>query len=298
METISLSNFFLNLSTKNQSSGKSTVLFIWETLLEMVRRDLNTITIRGVFDNVEMLRKELKSIDMKIVPCYISIDAACDLFKRFIGLTASSSHNRNRNLGETILDSGNKALEQLRKAREKISKNASKIVKDGSTILLHGHSRCVLSSVANLKSGTIYMTKSSGEVEQKTIEKISSELNFSANVVIKLIPDTAMAFYMQKVDFCLVGAEGVIENGGIVNQIGTYQLAIVAKSFNKPFYCASESYKFMRMYPLSQDELRNPEDDSGPLVDMTPPELITLFFTDIGVMTPGAVCDELMKLYE
>ena len=298
MTQADLVNFFLQKCKNVQKSDEkqSTVLFIWETLLEMVRQNSNTITIRGVFDNVECLRKDLKSIDMKKVPCYISIDAACDLFKRFIGLTATNLQNHSDSLGNAILDSGNKALEQLRKARSKIKKNASKIIKDGSTILLHGHSRCVLSSVSNLKSGTIYMTKSSGEVQEKTIEK----MEFSPNVVIKLIPDTAMAFYMQKVDFCLVGAEGVIENGGIVNQIGTFQLAIVANSFNKPFYCASESYKFMRMYPLSQDELRNPEegDETGPLVDMTPPELITLFFTDIGVLTPGAVCDELMKLYE
>jgi len=35
-----------------------------------------------------------------------------------------------------------------------------------------------------------------------------------------------------------------------------------------------------------------------PRVDYTPPELITLLFTDIGVLTPSAVSDELIKLYE
>merc|ERR1739848_340237 len=112
-----LSEYFLEKceSSKN-SETDSTVLFIWETLLEMIRRESNSITIRGVFDNVEMLRKELKSIDMKKVPCYVSIDAACDLFKRFIGLTASNAQYLGVNLGNAILDSGNKALEQLRKA--------------------------------------------------------------------------------------------------------------------------------------------------------------------------------------
>ena len=33
-----------------------------------------------------------------------------------------------------------------------------------------------------------------------------------------------------QVDMVLVGAEGLVENGGIINRIGTFQMAIVAKS--------------------------------------------------------------------
>lgn len=50
----------------------------------------------------------------------------------------------------------------------------------------------------------------------------------------------------------LVGAEGVVENGGVINKLGTYQIALCAKSLNKPFYVAAESYKFARLYPLNQ----------------------------------------------
>ena len=34
-----------------------------------------------------------------------------------------------------------------------------------------------------------------------------------------------------------------------------------------------------------------------PVVDYTPPSYITLLFTDLGVLTPSAVSDELIKLY-
>lgn len=34
-----------------------------------------------------------------------------------------------------------------------------------------------------------------------------------------------------------------------------------------------------------------------PLVDYTPPSYITLLFTDLGILTPSAVSDELIKLY-
>jgi translation initiation factor 2B subunit (eIF-2B alpha/beta/delta family) len=35
----------------------------------------------------------------------------------------------------------------------------------------------------------------------------------------------------------------------------------------------------------------------SPLCDYTPPEFITLLFTDLGILTPSAVSDELIKLY-
>ena len=50
----------------------------------------------------------------------------------------------------------------------------------------------------------------------------------------------------------LVGAEGVVESGGIINKLGTYQIAICAKAHNVPLYVAAESYKvWCRRLPTS-----------------------------------------------
>lgn len=38
-------------------------------------------------------------------------------------------------------------------------------------------------------------------------------------------------------------------------------------------------------------------DKLDPLVDYTPPAYISLLFTDLGILTPSAVSDELIKLY-
>lgn len=46
-----------------------------------------------------------------------------------------------------------------------------------------------------------------------------------------------------RVDLVLVGAEGVVENGGIINKLGSYMVAIAAKEHAIPFYVAAESYK-------------------------------------------------------
>jgi translation initiation factor eIF-2B subunit alpha len=92
-------------------------------------------------------------------------------------------------------------------------------------------------------------------------------------------------------------------------------MAIIAKAFNKPVYVAAESYKFARLFPLNQQDLpkgRVPSiqidppvgiskgnyiSSCNPCVDYTPAEYIQLLITDLGILTPSAVSDELIKLY-
>lgn len=53
----------------------------------------------------------------------------------------------------------------------------------------------------------------------------------------------------------LTGAEAVVENGGIINKVGTYTVALCSKALKKPFYVVSESFKFTREFPLSQKDI-------------------------------------------
>jgi len=66
----------------------------------------------------------------------------------------------------------------------------------------------------------------------------------------------------------LVGAEGVVENGGIINKLGTYTIALAAAAHQTPMYVAAESYKFARLYPLNQRDypLERKPLDFGPLM--------------------------------
>ena len=80
---------------------------------------------------------------------------------------------------------------------------------------------------------------------------------------------------------------------------------------------AVESYKFARLYPRSQLDLPekisqqqplrvcNPDvtlppgtETENPACDYTPASFITLLFTDLGILTPAAVSDELIRLYQ
>jgi translation initiation factor eIF-2B subunit alpha len=48
---------------------------------------------------------------------------------------------------------------------------------------------------------------------------------------------------MDEVNMVFFGADGVVESGRIINMMGTFQVALVAHSMNKPVYVAAESYK-------------------------------------------------------
>ncbi|KAL6010554.1 hypothetical protein ACLOJK_000988 [Asimina triloba] len=129
-------------------------------------------------------------------------------------------------------------------------------------------------------------------------------------ICVKLLIDSAVAYTMDEVDMVLVGADGVVESGGIINMMGTYQISLVAHSTNKPVYVAAESYKLVRLYPLDQKDLAPAicPIDFGILIpagmeveksarDYTPPRYLTHLFTDLGVLTPSVVSDELIQLY-
>ena len=70
-----------------------------------------------------------------------------------------------------------------------------------------------------------------------------------------VILDAAAGAIMEKIDFVLLGAEGVVENGGIINKIGTSTISLCAKMHNKPVYVAVESFKFVRFYPLNNRDI-------------------------------------------
>ncbi|XP_059532480.1 translation initiation factor eIF-2B subunit alpha isoform X3 [Myotis daubentonii] len=237
------------------------------TLLEFLKRDTGE-TIQGLRANLTRAIETLCGVDSSV-----AVSSGGELFLRFISL-ASLEYSR---------------------------------------ILTHAYSRVVLrvleAAVAAKKRFSVYITESQPDLSGKKMAKALCHLNVPVTVVL----DAAVGYIMEKVDLVIVGAEGVVENGGVINKIGTNQMAVCAQAQNKPFYVVAESFKFVRLFPLNQqdvpdkfkykaDTLRSVQTgqdlrEEHPWVDYTPPSLITLLFTDLGVLTPSAVSDELIKLY-
>ncbi|XP_032561739.1 translation initiation factor eIF-2B subunit alpha isoform X1 [Chiroxiphia lanceolata] len=211
---------------------------------------------------------------------------------------------------EIMIERGEIFLRKVSLSRNKIAKLCHPFIRDGARILTHAYSRVVLrvleAAVEAKKRFSVYVTESQPDQAGQKMAKALRKLNIPVTVIL----DAAVGYIMEKVDLVLVGAEGVVESGGIINKIGTNQIAVCAKAQNKPFYVVAESFKFVRLFPLNQqdvpdrfkykaDTLKTGQNltEEHPWIDYTSPSLITLLFTDLGVLTPSAVSDELIKLY-
>lgn len=138
------------------------------------------------------------------------------------------------------------------------------------------------------------------------------------SIPVAAIPFSALAASLPHVTFALVGAESVVENGGIISGMGTNQMGLLTKCAGKPFYVVAESHKFVKFHPLSGNDLphgqkvldfwtesgeEDKEHEEGKrkagdeAVDFTPPDLITALVTENGVQTPSAVSEELIKIW-
>jgi len=192
---------------------------------------------------------------------------------------------------------------------------------------------------------SVYVT----EARPRGLGVHTHELLTAAGIPCTVVLDSAVAYVIDKVDMVLVGSEAVVESGGLINAVGSNQLAIIAKAANKPFYAVAESYKFHRLFPLSQNDLPThtentlafpqlpdrppPQGDpeapasarrhsqvpsrslnlvsalagklsmtdeqlsQNPEVDYTRPDLISLVFSDVGILTPDGVSQYLVGMF-
>ncbi|KAJ1842022.1 translation initiation factor eIF-2B subunit alpha [Coemansia sp. RSA 2703] len=245
----------------------------------------------------------------------ISLSAGCDVFlQQMARLSHAQSVDECR---KALIKAGTDFVQGAGRCRDNVAEFGSPFVRDDQTILIHSYSRVIMGllrrAVKQNKRFRVYITES--RPDQSGL-RAAEELH-KLGVPCEVILDAAVGYIMEKVDMVLVGAEGVVESGGLINKIGTYQLAIIAKAAKKPLYALAESFKFVRLYPLSQYDLPTYRSDllsfkdkaaakvdwhaelarSNPMLDYTPPQFITLMFTDLGVMTPSGVSDELIKFY-
>ncbi|XP_026330285.1 translation initiation factor eIF-2B subunit alpha [Hyposmocoma kahamanoa] len=292
------------LKTLREEEDISAAIAAIKTLLTVIQ-NYKVVTIRELNINLKKAVEAMRHCDQPVT----AIASGCELFMRFITL-AKLDDKGYEDCEQVMLQRGRTFLEALLEARGKVAKQALPFISDGCKILTHSRSRVVLQAMLEAakanKRFEVYVTMSapdnSGVLMHKQLQ--------AAGVDSTQILDSAVGYIMEQVDIVMIGAEGVAESGGIINKVGTYGLAMAALELKKPVYVLAESFKFSRVYPLNQQDIpvefkylssviSSGKDLSKehPLVDYTPPSYITLLFTDIGILTPSAVSDELINLY-
>jgi len=292
--------------------------------------------VQALNDDAEILKKSS--------PNPISLNAGCELFIAFVTLFPHESDSF-AELKTELVQQGQKYAAEAINFRDKIAELTIGFIKDDSVILTHSYSRVVMKALLHAhktKRISVYVTEARPRgLGSKTYEALTA-----AGIPCTVVLDSAVAYVMDRVDFVLVGSEAVVESGGLINAVGSNQMAIIAKAASKPFYALAESYKFHRLFPLSQYDLPThnstilsfptlplspTEYNSGnsarsslpsgagvayteaisstemkmhpeqiarnPSVDYTRPDLISLVFSDVGILTPEGVSQYLVGMF-
>lgn len=239
---------------------------------------LSQSTSSTISETLDLLATSTATLK-RAIPNPISLSAGTDLFQRYLITTlqrperlqqqqaASSGTSTGggdfRAIRNHLLSNGRLFVKRAKESRATIARFGRRFVRDGTVVLTNGGSRVVgalLKSAAEERVGSVrfqvvYVQSShaaAGKAEEG--KAIVRELR-EKGVPVATIPEAAVAYSMGKVDVVIVGAEGVVENGGIISRLGTYQIGVLARSAGKPFYVVAESHKFVRLYPLGQYDL-------------------------------------------
>ena len=213
---------------------------------------------------------------------------------------------------KTVVETAKQMADQDVKINMTMGKHGSKLFDDNDTVLTHCNAGALATVGYGTALGVIRASKESGKnikviaTETRPVQQGSRLTAFELKhdgIDVTLIPDTAVGYTLANnlVNKIIVGADRILKTGHVFNKIGTYQVALLAKQHDVPFYVAA---------PLSTFDLsNNPEDivieqrkssevtmigekktapDDidviNPAFDMTPPELISGIITENGVI--------------
>ena len=153
------------------------------------------------------------------------------------------------------------------------------LLKDGFNVLTH----CNAGALATAGYGTALGVIRAAVSQNKKISVISDETRpflqgarlttwelMEDGIPVTLIADNSAGLLMRKgkIDAVIVGADRIASNGDVANKIGTYQVAVLAKENNIPFYVAA---------PLSTIDINLKSGDGIPIEERDINEVLTVF---------------------
>lgn len=196
-----------------------------------------------------------------------------------------------------------------------IGQNGAKLLPEKCSILTHCNAGALATGGSGTALAVIYKACEMG----KKIKVYAGETRpllqgarltcwelMNNEIDVTLITDSMAGYIMAQgmIDVVIVGADRIAANGDVANKIGTYSLAVLAKTHNLPFYVAAprstfdnqiESGRSISIEERSSEEITDyfgkrtaPANVQvfNPAFDITPAELITAYITDFGVR-PG-----------
>jgi len=159
----------------------------------------------------------------------------------------------------------NKSIDEFLKYKGGAEKKISEIdfIPQDAKILTHCYSKTVIGMLKSAKNSGKNFTVINTETRPNFTGRMTSDEISMSGIKNIHITDSAVAHFIRDAHFVLVGCDAIDEYG-ILNKIGTLNIAIIAKFYNKPVYVAVSSVKLDKENKLSEiKELRKKEEMWG-----------------------------------
>ncbi|XP_044516928.1 translation initiation factor eIF-2B subunit delta isoform X1 [Gracilinanus agilis] len=203
--------------------------------------------------------------------------------------------------------------EKIVLAAQAIYRSAYEKISNGDVILVYGCSSLVSfilrEAWANGRRFRVVVVDSRPRLEGRRTLHCLVRAGVPASYL--MIP--AASYVLPEVSKVLLGAHALLANGSVMSRVGTAQLALVARAYNVPVLVCCETYKFCERVQTDafvSNELDDPDDllcERGDRVvldnwqkhqslrllnlvyDVTPPELVDLVITELGMIPCSSV---------
>ncbi len=198
---------------------------------------------------------------------------------------------------------------------KRLAAHGAALLKDGDTVLHHCNTGMLATVDYGTALGVVRMAHEQGKHIHVLLDETRPRLQgarLSAweceqlGIPYDILPDTAAGYFMRRgeVSIVLFGADRVAANGDVVNKVGSYQIAVLARENGIPCYS---------VFPISTVDLSTPTGDDVPIeerdlaevrapygcelvpahyrarnpaFDVTPHRYLSGLITEVGVLRP------------
>ncbi len=229
---------------------------------------------------------------------------------RILGRTRSFS-GKAKDLATLVIQEAQKIADEDAAANHLIGKLGAKLIDKGDTILTH----CNAGALATVEYGTALGVIRAAWEQKKHIRVIATETRpklqgaklttyelKQEGIPVTLITDSMVGYVMSKglVQKVVVGADRIVQDA-VINKIGTFTIAVLAKEHSIPFYVAAPKSTFDTVHRSTDVKIeeRDPEEvthiDSkriatedipalNPAFDITPLCYVTAIVCEGGIL--------------
>ena len=221
---------------------------------------------------------------------------------------------------DVILENIDTLIAEMSSISETITekKEIKDLISDNDIILTTNYSEQIvkiLSENKRTKKFKVFVCESAPKLREKSISEELKKIKLDVTTVENDDIYSVMKKYTKVKVF--LGAKAILNNGGLIAYGGSYNICLLASMFSNPVIIAAGATKLTPMYSFKHEfynEYLSPDLIFGknmnyngdisniqfntPSLDYIPPNLISMYATDIGILNPKFLYKNFNEMYD